>query len=59
MEFHMHTFVSNRTPVSFSGNRTEIRSDRDPLTEDQLRRVAPSIFAEQPHDSRSQRYTYH
>jgi hypothetical protein len=55
----MHTFVSNRMPVSFSRNRTEIRSDRDPLTEDQLRRVAPSIFAEEPHDSRSQRYTYH
>lgn len=29
-----------------------------PLTDDELRKVAPSIFAEQPHDSRSQRYAY-
>lgn len=54
----MHTFVVHHNPVSFSRTRTEARSDRDPLTEDQLRRVAPSIFAEQAHDSRSQRYTY-
>lgn len=54
----MHTFVVDRNPVSFSRARTEARSDRDPLTEDQLRRVAPSIFAEEAHDSRSQRYTY-
>lgn len=31
---------------------------RDPLTFDQMRSVAPSIFAAQPHDSRSERYTY-
>jgi len=54
----MHTFVVDRNPVSFSRGRTEARSDRDPLTDDQLRRVAPSIFAEAPHDSRSERYTY-
>ena len=54
----MHTFVSNYSPVRFSSNRTEARSDRDPLTEDQLRRVAPSIFAEAAHDSRSERYAY-
>ena len=54
----MHTFVVDRNPVSFSRGRTEARSDRDPLTDDQLRRVAPSIFAETPHDSRSERYTY-
>ena len=54
----MHTFVVDRSPVRFSSNRTEARSDRDPLSEDQLRRVAPSIFAEAAHDSRSQRYTY-
>jgi len=52
----MHTFVVDRNPVSFSRARTEARSDRDPLTEEQLRRVAPSIFAEAPHDSRSERY---
>lgn len=41
----------------FGRNRVEFRSDRS-LTEDQIRRYAPSIFAEQPHDSRSTRYTY-
>lgn len=29
-----------------------------PLVDDQLRRIAPSIFAENAHESRSQRYTY-
>lgn len=29
-----------------------------PLTDDQIRRVAPSIYAEMPHTSRSDRYTY-
>jgi hypothetical protein len=31
---------------------------RTPLTRDQMMRVAPSIFAAAPHDSRSARYTY-
>jgi hypothetical protein len=34
-----------------------IRS-RFPLTDDQIRRVAPSVYAEAPHDSRSDRYAY-
>ena len=29
-----------------------------PLSDDQIRSVAPSIFAEAPHDSRSERYSY-
>ncbi len=29
-----------------------------PLTDNEMRRYAPSIFADQPHESRSQRYTY-
>lgn len=29
-----------------------------PLTDDQIRRVAPSVFAEAPHGSRSDRYAY-
>lgn len=29
-----------------------------PMTDDDLRRVAPSIFADAKHDSRSERYTY-
>lgn len=34
-----------------------LRSDH-PLSDDQIRTVAPSIFAETPHESRSQRYSY-
>ncbi|WP_224727857.1 DUF932 domain-containing protein [Escherichia coli] len=34
-----------------------LRSD-SPLSDDQIHRVAPSIFAEAPHESRSQRYAY-
>ena len=41
----------------FGHNAHALRS-RTPLTEDQLRSVAPSIFAEAAHDSRSERYTY-
>lgn len=41
----------------FGRNSHSYRS-ATPLAEDQLRRVAPSIFAEAAHDSRSERYTY-
>lgn len=34
-----------------------LRSDY-PLSDDQIRTVAPSIFAQAPHESRSQRYSY-
>lgn len=40
---------SHRSPV--------LRSDY-PLSDNQIRTVAPSIFAETPHESRSQRYSY-
>lgn len=40
---------SHRSPV--------LRSEY-PLSDDQIRTVAPSIFAEAPHESRSQRYSY-
>jgi Domain of unknown function (DUF932) len=33
------------------------RSDR-PLSDDEINRVAPSIFADGKHESRSERYTY-
>lgn len=39
------------------GNVTRIHQ-QNPLSDDQLRRVAPSIFAEEKHDSRSFYYTY-
>lgn len=38
------------THSSFSASR--------PLTETELRRAAPSVFADAPHESRSQRYAY-
>jgi hypothetical protein len=41
----------------FSRNRTSVRSD-SPLSDDQIRAVAPSIFAQSAHQSRSSRYTY-
>lgn len=39
------------------GHKREISSDTG-LTEDQLRRAIPSIFAESAHESRSSRYAY-
>jgi hypothetical protein len=41
----------------FSKARNEIRQNR-PLTSDEIHAVAPSIFALDKHDSRSERYTY-
>ncbi len=41
----------------FSKTRNEIRLNR-PLTAEEIRAVAPSIFALDKHDSRSERYTY-
>lgn len=41
----------------FGANRSEFRADR-PLTDDEMRLYAPSIFAEGKHESRSARYTY-
>ncbi|MGU0665127.1 DUF932 domain-containing protein [Pseudomonas aeruginosa] len=38
-------------------NPSMIRSDR-PLTDDQIARAVPSIFAQHAHESRSERYTY-
>lgn len=41
----------------FASRSPSLRSD-SPLSDDQIRRVAPSIFAEAPHQSRSERYSY-
>lgn len=41
----------------FARNTCVIRADQ-PLSEDQMRAAAPSIFAEGKHESRSERYTY-
>src|SRR3546814_18388516 len=41
----------------FASRSPVLRSD-SPLSDDQIHRLAPSIFAEAPHASRSQRYAY-
>ncbi|OSQ46477.1 DUF932 domain-containing protein [Thalassospira sp. MCCC 1A01428] len=41
----------------FASRSPVLRSD-SPLSDDQIQRVAPSIFADAPHESRSQRYAY-
>jgi len=41
----------------FAYHSPMLRSDY-PLSDDQIRRVAPSIFADAPHESRSDRYSY-
>lgn len=41
----------------FASHSPVLRSD-SPLSDEQINRVAPSIFAEAPHESRSQRYAY-
>lgn len=41
----------------FSGRSPVLRADR-PLSDEQIRAVAPSIFADSPHGSRSDRYAY-
>ncbi|MDM0029151.1 DUF932 domain-containing protein [Variovorax saccharolyticus] len=40
------------------GRQSPSLRSREPLSDDQLRQVAPSIFAEAAHGSRSERYTY-
>ena len=41
----------------FASHSPALRSDY-PLTDDQIRRVSPSIFADAPQESRSERYSY-
>lgn len=41
----------------FASRSPALRSDT-PLSDDQIHRVAPSIFADAPHESRSERYAY-
>ncbi len=49
----MQTQLASR----FSRNVSGTRADR-PLSDEEIRAVAPSIFAEAAHESRSSRYTY-
>ena len=39
-------------------SRSPVLRSEHPLSDDQIRAVAPSIFADAPHESRSQRYSY-
>jgi hypothetical protein len=39
-------------------SRSPVLRSEHPLSDDQIRRVAPSIYAEDKHDSRSERYSY-
>lgn len=47
----------NMLASSFSRNAVALRSDH-PLSNDEIARVAPSILASAPHESRSARYSY-
>jgi hypothetical protein len=56
----MNTFQSFSRPTlatRFAGSTRVLRGDA-PLSEDQMRHAAPSIFAEGKHASRSERYSY-
>lgn len=44
-------------PSRFGRNNNAFRADR-PLTDDEIRKYAPSIFAEDAHESRSKNYTF-
>lgn len=49
--------MQNSLASKFGKHLTQLRQE-SPLTDEQLFRVAPSIFAEDKHGSRSDRYTY-
>jgi len=51
------TFNTPRLASRFGQNAFVVRSET-PLADEQMRRAAPSIFAEGKHGSRSERYTY-
>lgn len=44
--------------VSRFASRSPVLRSEFPLSDDQIRAVVPSIFADAPHESRSDRYTY-
>jgi hypothetical protein len=55
--YSTHTESRAYLATRFAPNSRVLRSDV-PLTEDQMRAVAPSVFAQGKHASRSERYTY-
>ena len=46
-----------RLSSSFGGHQS-IAAGRDPIGEDALRRMVPSVFAAEAHESRSDKYAY-
>jgi hypothetical protein len=54
------TFEQENTMAALATRFGKVNSIRasSPLSDDQIRRVAPSIFAESAHESRSERYAY-
>jgi len=60
VRFEQQTFFVRRKTMlasRFASRSPVLRSD-SPLSDDQIHRVAPSMFADAPHESRSQRYAY-
>jgi len=55
--YSTHTESRANLATRFARNTRVLRGDV-PLTEDQMRNAAPSVFAEGKHASRSERYTY-
>lgn len=51
---HNHPTLATR----FAGGTTRVVRGDEPLTEEQMRAAAPSIFAQGKHTSRSDRYSY-
>jgi hypothetical protein len=54
----MYTSSAFRFSASFVRGASSIRSHTDPLSDAQLMRATPSVFAPAAHDSRSSRYAY-
>lgn len=50
--------IMNPTLATRFSSTTRVLRSEMPLTEDQMRQAAPSIFAAGKHESRSERYTY-
>jgi len=48
----------NQSTVQKFGRAARVLRSSSPLSDEQIRRVAPSIYAEQAHGSRSSRYAY-
>jgi len=54
----MHAPIHAPRLATRFANSTRVLRSEQPLTEEQMRQAAPSIFAAAKHASRSERYTY-